>query len=146
MSVEEQISSRHDGNPKTRTSLFAATLSKPLAERASFLDGACYGDPVLALAPDAHIPAHFMNLLYPRHISRFNWRLSRLNIYNSVAVTRDAYRPFFSTDAAVADKGTSEVELVILDLPQASHISGGPSRSSSSTICIAEIIRASGAN
>ncbi|MBI1852261.1 MAG: short-chain oxidoreductase [Planctomycetes bacterium] len=44
---------------------------------------------VLALEPAGGVPPHFIKLHYPRRISRFNRRLRRKNIHNSVAVTRD---------------------------------------------------------
>ncbi len=36
-----------------------------------------------------NLPPHFLKLHYPKYVSRFNRRLRRLNICNSVAVTRD---------------------------------------------------------
>src|SRR5207244_5091147 len=44
---------------------------------------------VLALEHAGDIPPHFIKLHYPRRISRFNRRLKRMNIHNSVAVSRD---------------------------------------------------------
>ena len=38
--------------------LFAAALGKPAAERAAFLDGACYGDPALRQRLEALLAAH----------------------------------------------------------------------------------------
>ena len=35
------------------------------------------------------LPAHFLKLHYPKYVSRFNRKLRRLNIHNSVAVTRE---------------------------------------------------------
>lgn len=44
---------------------------------------------VLALGEPEDVPAHFIKLHYPVRISRFNRRLRRKNIHDSVAVTRD---------------------------------------------------------
>jgi hypothetical protein len=44
---------------------------------------------VFATQHSGDVPRHFLKLHYPHKISRFNRRLRRKNIYNSVAVTRD---------------------------------------------------------
>jgi hypothetical protein len=44
---------------------------------------------VFATGSLGDVPRHFIKLHYPRNISRFNRRLRRKNICNSVAVTRD---------------------------------------------------------
>src|SRR5204863_6672035 len=47
---------------------------------------------VLTTETLANAPPHFIKLHYPRRISRFNRRLKRKNIQNSVEVTRDLAR------------------------------------------------------
>lgn len=44
---------------------------------------------VLTRNTSNNCPAHFIKLHYPRRISRFNRRLRRKNVHNSVTVTRD---------------------------------------------------------
>jgi hypothetical protein len=44
---------------------------------------------VFVMRGSGDVPGHFIKLHYPRKISRFNRRLRRKNICNSVAVTRD---------------------------------------------------------
>ena len=44
---------------------------------------------VLALEHAGDVPPHFIKLHYPHRISRFNRRLRRVNIQNSVALTRE---------------------------------------------------------
>lgn len=44
---------------------------------------------VMTLENSENFPAHFIKLHYPRRISRFNRRLRKTNIQNSIAVTRD---------------------------------------------------------
>jgi hypothetical protein len=44
---------------------------------------------VLTMETPANVPHHFIKLHYPRRISRFNRRLRRKNIRNSVEATRD---------------------------------------------------------
>jgi hypothetical protein len=45
-------------NQQREEALFAAALGKPAAERAVFLDGACYGDPALRQRLEALLVAH----------------------------------------------------------------------------------------
>src|SRR6266567_1887040 len=44
---------------------------------------------VLTTATHQNVPHHFIKLHYPRRISRFNRRLRRKNIFNSIEATRD---------------------------------------------------------
>ena len=44
---------------------------------------------VLTTETPANVPRHFIKLHYPRRISRFNRRLRRLNIHNSIEGSRD---------------------------------------------------------
>src|SRR5207237_337181 len=44
---------------------------------------------VLTTATTANVPHHFIKLHYPRRISRFNRRLRRKNIRNSIEITHD---------------------------------------------------------
>lgn len=44
---------------------------------------------VFAIPPAGDLPHHFLKLHFPHNVSRFNRRLRRKNICNSVAVTRD---------------------------------------------------------
>lgn len=58
---------------------------------------------VLTLEHDEHVPPHFLKLHYPVLISRFNRRLMRKNIENSVAVTRDVAKLHFDKFAYLPD-------------------------------------------
>jgi eukaryotic-like serine/threonine-protein kinase len=56
--LKEQISNRRAIASKSGRSVVAAALGKPAAERASFLDGACYGDPALHQRLEARLAGH----------------------------------------------------------------------------------------
>src|SRR5207248_3222995 len=49
------------------------------------------------------VPAHFLKLHYPRRISRFNRRLRRKNIHNSIEGSRDLAQVRFDRFAYVPD-------------------------------------------
>ncbi|ACB96133.1 IucA/IucC family C-terminal-domain containing protein [Beijerinckia indica] len=58
---------------------------------------------VLTLEPSEKVPPHYIKLHYPVLISRFNRRLMRKNIENSVAVTRDVAKLHFDKFAYLPD-------------------------------------------
>jgi hypothetical protein len=58
---------------------------------------------VLTKETRANVPPHFIKLHYPRRISRFNRRLRRKNIRNSVEATHDLERVSFEKFAYLAD-------------------------------------------
>src|SRR6266480_1851243 len=58
---------------------------------------------VFTVAPPKDVPAHFLKLHYPRRISRFNRRLRRKNIHNSVEGSRDLAQVRFDRFAYLPD-------------------------------------------
>jgi hypothetical protein len=58
---------------------------------------------VLTTETPANVPRHFVKLHYPRRISRFNRRLRRKNIRNSVEATRDLAHVKFDRFAYLPD-------------------------------------------
>jgi len=58
---------------------------------------------VLTMETPANVPRHFIKLHYPRRISRFNRRLRRKNIRNSVEATHDLAHVKFDKFAYLPD-------------------------------------------
>src|SRR5207302_1316754 len=58
---------------------------------------------VFTVAPPKDVPAHFLKLHYPRRISRFNRRLRRKNIHNSIEGSRDLAHVRFDRFAYLPD-------------------------------------------
>jgi hypothetical protein len=58
---------------------------------------------VLTTGTPANVPHHFVKLHYPRRISRFNRRLRRKNIRNSIDATRDLAHVMFDKFAYLPD-------------------------------------------
>jgi hypothetical protein len=58
---------------------------------------------VLTTETPANVPHHFVKLHYPRRISRFNRRLRRKNIRNSIEATRDLAHVMFDKFAYLPD-------------------------------------------
>ena len=58
---------------------------------------------VFTAGRQGEVPAHFLKLHYPRRISRFNRRLRRLNIHNSIEGSRDLAHVHFDRFAYLPD-------------------------------------------
>jgi siderophore synthetase component len=58
---------------------------------------------VLTIGCAGNVPAHFVKLHYPRHISRFNRRLRRKDIHNSIESSRDVAHVQLDRFAYLAD-------------------------------------------